>query len=226
MGWRRVGCPVCLFSVLGGMVTIPAPPVLVEVRVDQFIVEAVPSGSGLVLRHTSLSASAHDEVDQADHTGGITVSNPLAEIDACEDSAYNFWHHVVDGTFSWRYNSNSAPPGLSLDTEAVKESATNITTVNNNCGRADNVSATQSYAGTTTLHPNIGTGGACLTNDGVNVVGWGDLPSGSVATASGEIRHPILMFLSMAMSNSTRPIMTGRPVPALDASIALTSNRS
>ena len=81
---------------------------------------------------------------------------------------------------SWSFKASSTPAALSRDAarRAIKTGAAHITQAFNDCGRADQVSATSRLAGSTSLSPNIGSNSTCHSPDGHNVVGFGDL-SGS-----------------------------------------------
>ena len=57
----------------------------------------------------------------------------------------------------------------------VKRSFKNVVNARNDCGLADNVSATQSYLGTTSRKPAITPAGACNSPDGVSVIGFAPL---------------------------------------------------
>jgi hypothetical protein len=63
----------------------------------------------------------------------------------------------------------------------LKKAFNNITNENNDCGRADTVSATWSYLGTTTRVLGVTKAGACGSADGHNTVGFGALPAGYLA---------------------------------------------
>lgn len=77
----------------------------------------------------------------------------------------------------WKFRASSVPAGLNRgDVLAVlKKSFKNVVNARNDCGRADNVSATHSYLGTTSRKPAISAAGSCMSPDGHNVIGFGSL---------------------------------------------------
>lgn len=107
---------------------------------------------------------------------------------ACDDGAFNLSGHTWRETYAWRFHSGSTPAANSkanVETALVR-AAHSITTSRNNCGFADQVSATHDYRGRTSTAPNIrgtSTNVTCGNADGVNVVGFGGLPKGVLAVA-------------------------------------------
>jgi hypothetical protein len=81
---------------------------------------------------------------------------------------------------SWRFLASSTPSALSQSSaaSAFKSAANRITGAYNDCGLADNVSATHAYLGSTSTAIGVTNTGSCGTSDKVNVVGFGTLPSG------------------------------------------------
>jgi hypothetical protein len=104
----------------------------------------------------------------------------------CKDSAKNLLPYKVAGTLEWRFNAGSAPASTSVDNveAALKKAAGNITQSRNSCGMADQVGAKHHYAGRTTAGAQITSSGACQgTGNGINTVGFGDLPAGVLGLA-------------------------------------------
>ena len=102
-----------------------------------------------------------------------------AVLDVCADKAYtltgSWWH---DTTFQWSFQSSSTPSELRVGrtVKALRAGVADITREYNSCGRADHVSATSAYRGTTPTRPDIGAPQTCLGNgDGINVVAFGRL---------------------------------------------------
>ncbi len=95
----------------------------------------------------------------------------------CQDHAFRTLGAKQVSTYNWSFKSSSTPSGLNKSSVAnmLQKSFSNVTGANNDCGRADNVSATHHYQGTTTKSPN------CGTQDGSNVVGFGKLDFGVLA---------------------------------------------
>lgn len=95
----------------------------------------------------------------------------------CDDHAFNALGGKQRGAYKWSFGASSTPAGLNRNTVAsiLQKSFSNITGENNDCRRADTVSATHQYLGTTTRAPN------CNRKDGHNVVGFGKLSLGILA---------------------------------------------
>jgi hypothetical protein len=98
---------------------------------------------------------------------------------ACRDSAYKFlgpsaaWRQSL----RWSFRASSVPAGLSKTSvlAVIKKSFRNVTTSRNDCGMADQVSATSAYLGTTSRKPGVSGNGTCTGQDGHNVVGFGSM---------------------------------------------------
>jgi hypothetical protein len=110
-------------------------------------------------------------------------ASELAGTSACTDATYTTEGTTWAKRFDWSFNSVSTPAGLSSTgaETALKNSASRIETAYNDCGLADQVSATQSYLGTTPVGENIIKNATCGTDDGANVIGFGTLPVGVLA---------------------------------------------
>lgn len=95
----------------------------------------------------------------------------------CSDSAFNTLGGKQKGTYKWSFKASTTPSGLNKTSVAsvLQQSFSNVTGAHNDCGRADNVSATHQYLGTTSISPN------CNNQDGHNVVGFGQLDPGVLA---------------------------------------------
>lgn len=106
----------------------------------------------------------------------------------CSDRRYSLfsWRYP---SFRWRFNANSLPrkfkdraDGQEQVLRALRRANENITRSNNICGRGDRSSATMDFIGYTDRQPDI-SGAYCSKPDGVNVIGFGNLPSRSIAYA-------------------------------------------
>jgi Matrixin len=102
---------------------------------------------------------------------------------ACSDGAYTLYSGTWKSRLNWRFNASTTPSEINKDTATtgLRNAAENITHADNDCGLGDKVSATETYKGTTTKSPNMGTDGSCKGSDGTNVVAFGDLPSVDLA---------------------------------------------
>jgi hypothetical protein len=118
-------------------------------------------------------------------SGGGTVVSSIgagASPPPCSDDNYNFLGPGAawGSTLGWRFRQSSVPSGLSASgvLDKIKKSFRNVVNSRNDCGMADQVSATQSYLGTTGLKPGISRSGSCTGMDGHNVVGFAPLDGG------------------------------------------------
>lgn len=98
----------------------------------------------------------------------------------CDDGAYDDKDEKIDETHNWYYRDSTDPAELYIgDTvEHLRQAGINHTHVNNNCGRADNVSASLNYSGYTDAAANLNSSGTSCDGDGnsQSVVEFGDLP--------------------------------------------------
>jgi hypothetical protein len=119
--------------------------------------------------------------------GTAAPDQPVAAAQAapgpCNDSAYSLLGGRWKQTLNWSYQSSSTPGELSASAAltVIKRSFKNITGARNDCGLADEVSATSNYNGQTSAKPSVTRRGRCGVRDGQNVVGFGSLPSGILA---------------------------------------------
>ena len=119
------------------------------------------------------------------HGDGTSVraapGRQIAAKSACGDTAYAFLgpNAAWERTLAWSFRASSVPAGLNVaDVLAViKKSFRNVTNGRNDCGLADNISATHRYLGTTSVKPGVSSSGRCTGMDGRNVVGFGALGS-------------------------------------------------
>ena len=95
----------------------------------------------------------------------------------CQDRAFNTLGGKQKTTYKWSFRQTSTPSGLGRSAVAavLNKAFNNVTGENNDCGRADTVSATSHYLGTTSLSPN------CSNRDGHNVIGFAKLDPGTLA---------------------------------------------
>lgn len=117
---------------------------------------------------------------------GAPETPPSAALDApsaCSDGAYSLLGgHWID-TLEWSFKASSTPIYLdSADVLVVlKRSFDNMTDAHNDCGLPDTIGATAQYLGQTGYAPSVTRRGRCAASDGRNVIGFGSLPSGTLA---------------------------------------------
>jgi len=139
---------------------------------------AAASPVRLVVDEIRMPSRAEDKL-----AGGVGISPP-----PCQDNAFNLIGGKQTSTYKWSFKASSTPAGLNKSSVAntLKKSFGNVTGAHNDCGRADKISATSQYLGTTSTAPN------CNAMDGKNVVGFGSLDPGVLAVtcywiSSGKI---------------------------------------
>jgi hypothetical protein len=135
------------------------------------------------LRSFGISTRADGTVEIHRDGGASPGQGTRTSPSACSDSGYTLYSTKWTSTYKWWFRASTTPSGISQDSaaDALKSAATNITTAHNDCGLADQVSATHAYQGTTTKVVNIDKGSTCLTGDGSSVVSFGTLNSSYLA---------------------------------------------
>ncbi|MGN8025402.1 matrixin family metalloprotease [Microbacterium sp. 22242] len=146
--------------------------------------------------------------------GGLFGSAPTAPAPApaptapapakCSDSSYTLMGYAWAKPIDWSYD----PAGERADASAAIERAASAWTGDiTACGTSVHTTAQQSYLGTTPAAPAVTDAGSCGSSDGANVVGWGSLPTGTLAvtctwsTNAGEaISSDIRLSTSYAWS--------------------------
>lgn len=97
----------------------------------------------------------------------------------CNDTKYSFIgpSSAWASTLGWRFRASSTPAGLSSSAAlgVIKKSFKNIVNSRNDCGLADEVTATSSYLGTTSRKPGVSASGSCTAPDGYSVIGFAPL---------------------------------------------------
>lgn len=130
----------------------------------------------LVITHLEDDTVLLSEVGE----GAGSQSGGTGPVD-CSDEAFNDQDVIMDAQESWSVDWSSKPSYLTqAETEdALRRGGTNVTQANNNCGRADYISASLTYnSQNATWGPDISAQAECGAGgyDGNSVVGFGDLP--------------------------------------------------
>jgi hypothetical protein len=130
-------------------------------------------------------------------TSSIRLLTPnVSSVSPCDQIgvAYTGWIVSSNGGFHYRINSGSFPGELDTANtiQAIRDAGTNITTVNNDCGFGDSVSATIAYDGTTShgvdMHQDASDTTTCDSSsnrDGVSVVGFGTVRVSGIPLRAG-----------------------------------------
>jgi hypothetical protein len=139
---------------------------------------------------------------------------PVGSLPPCQDRAFRLTGQHWNRTYHWLFRARSAPaylPRIRVR-DALRRAASNITGARNDCGRRDRVSAEHHYDGTTRLGPNI-TAAGCDNQgrDGVNVIGFRDLPARMVALTCWwwVVGNPITIEADLAFNKSDFRWRTG-----------------
>jgi hypothetical protein len=154
-------------------VTVQVPPPGQGVWFDAVLARGGAFGLGMETDRSG-RVSIHDDAT----TAGLQLA-ATATTDPCKDGAYKLGGTKWSTDFGWWYQSSSTPTNLYAGSTAtaLQRAVGHITGGYNNCGLSDGVSATSTYLGATTTSTNISSSAGCLTSDGINVVGFGSLPS-------------------------------------------------
>ena len=168
----------------------------------------VDGGSGAVVPEPGMTVTA-----DATYTGGhqhLTVSNPRGDqisLDGvgaeprseaspdlgtrasgpspCQDGYHNSRGYKVYNYNRWYANIGSIPDYLSKPgaVAAMKRGGANIFGVQDSCGIPDRVKGELRFQGGTRRSVDINSNGSCNANDGRSVIGFGNLPDGTLAYA-------------------------------------------
>ena len=147
---------------------------------ETYEIETLPDGTVVERYIPEIEHGDEDDIDFADD-GEVGA----AASSACSQSSYSFFGGRWGGTYNWYFNSSSTPSYLSSDgvVGALRGAINNITQSRNSCGWSDKVGARAAYQGRRARSVNVSRGGSCTSPDGVNMVGFGDLPRGTLAVA-------------------------------------------
>lgn len=172
--------PGDVVSVDGATVTAPAPGHAVAMTLDR-----VDGNSTTLLVSTDadgrVTVSAGGDVVAPDSEAGGSPGK-------CNDPAYSLINGSSwPGTYEWHYRLSTTPDELTdkQARSALRRSADNITEASNRCGLTDDVSATNSYEGSTTQPSDVNSIPACAAIPGnQNVTEFGDMLTAGVLAAT------------------------------------------
>lgn len=139
--------------------------------------------NGVVAEAVRVDGQETETVDEQPATAGNATQPRLAGTPAsCADGAYTMSGYKASGTLRFGYNGAGAPASVARYASlAVRNSLVAVTSGANRCKLPATVKASGLYTGGSTRTPQVSTSGSCFGNDGVNVVGWGILPTGYLA---------------------------------------------
>jgi matrixin len=167
------------------------------VRAGDFALEVPPAGETVTIAIDTDDGGVLTLSLATSPDGVVSVVAPPAEEPTviagatapCQDGAFHLAGHKWKTNYAWHFDAGSTPNANNKDkVEAGLLTAANaITHSRNDCGLADQISATHSYAGRTTRGPNIRTTSSgtvvCGSRDNQNTVGFGALPSNFLGVA-------------------------------------------
>ncbi len=142
-------------------------------------------------QHLTVSNPRGDEIS-LDGVGPEPRSEASSELNTrasgpspCQDGYYDSRGYKVYNYNRWYANVGSIPDYLSKSgaVAAMKRGGVNIFKVQDSCGVPDRVKGEMRYQGGTSRSVDINSDGSCNANDGKSVVGFGDLPDGTLAYA-------------------------------------------
>lgn len=172
--------PGDVVTVDGATVTAPAPGNAVAMTIDRIDATSTTLVVSTDADGTVSVDSGADVVAPDDTTGGSP--------DKCNDPAYSLINGASwPGTYEWNFRRSTTPNELTKGqaTRALKQSADNITGADNNCGIADQVSATNSYEGNTSQPSDVNAVPACAAVPGSqNVTEFGDILGTGILAAT------------------------------------------
>jgi hypothetical protein len=162
-------------AVLGAVLMLTAAPAASAQPSGAALGPAVRHVEDLFVGRVARSALLADAWLAADTGRSASARSPQP----CNDKAFTLEGGRWRSAYQWSFRVGSTPAGLdrAAAAGAIRRGVDNIVNANNDCGRADRVSARARYLGTTTRKP------SCNISDGYNVVGFRKLPAGTAARA-------------------------------------------
>ena len=129
----------------------------------------------------SLEGVGPEARSEASSDFGTMATSPRS----CRDGYYYSRGYKVYNYNRWYANAGSIPGSLSKSgaVGAMKSGGANIFKVQDSCGIPDRVKGELRYQGRAQRSADINTNGSCNANDGKSVIGFGDLPDGTLAYA-------------------------------------------
>ena len=155
------------------------------------VVQLLEWGDEVAAAHDDLLAASPGLIGLDPTVGAKAMVDPDAQHRdgraECRDRDHNLFAWRTT-RYQWRYSTATTPRkfrqrggGEQAIIDAIIRANQNIVRATNVCGRSDMVSASFSYLGTTTRRTDVGTNGSCGRGDGQSVIGWGRLPTRSIA---------------------------------------------
>lgn len=163
-----------------GALSVQIPPPGTRVVAEAIYPEGATMLAVAVDEDGQISYPDSEPVDEI-LPGSAGASSPSA----CSDSAYDDKDEEQAGTWGWYLGDGARPAGISTTTvtASLKQAVGWITTSYNDCGYADEVSASATYKGVSTYESDMTTSGGKTTcgdgsldgRDGKSVVDFGNI---------------------------------------------------
>ena len=176
-------CPVAGRVIVDGGIGAVVPEPGMTVTADatsteghQELTVSNPRGDEISLEGVGLESRSESSSDLQTRASGPSP---------CQDPYYSSRGYKVYKYNRWYANVGSIPGGISKSgaVKAMKRGGANIFRVQDSCGIRDRVKGELRYEGGTSRSVDINSNGTCSANDGKSVIGFGDLPDGTVAYA-------------------------------------------
>ncbi|WP_434384987.1 matrixin family metalloprotease [Melittangium boletus] len=158
-------------------------------------VQVPPAGEGRYVEVLYADGHSEELILQTETGGKVALvhgipsapSRSAQAVGACADGAYTLSGPKWTQPLRWTFNAGTTPPELTVDAAeaALRAAASNITTGNNDCGLAGATSARHEYQGRAARTANSCDG----QGDGLNAVGFGDIPSGALAVTCSRFSN-------------------------------------
>lgn len=176
------------FAVPAAGVTLTAAPVAAGDTDPGDVVIANRGAAGIAVQDAevwggSLAAVRQERAAQQRRTLGPTIRGTVSHGGAttsasCGSKAYVLTGAHWESPIRWRYNPSGAKVSKVAAFQRGAEAWTGTITA---CGQTVQSAAAQKYLGTTKQQPAVTADGGCGASDSTSVIGWGTLPSTTLA---------------------------------------------
>lgn len=176
------------FAVPAAGVTLTAAPVAVGDTDPGDVVIANRGAAGIAVQVDEVwggspTAVRQERAAQQRRTLGPTIRGTVSHGGAttsasCGSKAYTLTGAHWESPIRWRYNPSGAKVSKVAAFQRGAEAWTGTITA---CGQTVQSAAVQEYLGTTKQQPSVTADGGCGTSNSTSVVGWGTLPSKTLA---------------------------------------------
>lgn len=179
---RLADCPLVGRMIIDGDIGAVVPPRGYLVGAEALLADG--GSSSFKIRTSAAGVVTFDDVGREESGSGSVgvLSSPAA----CDDGFFIKEGHDENDLYEWMFNRDTTPTMQVTKDNAethLRAGITNITHQDNDCGLADQVSATSSYVGDTNDIPDINSDSTCNSQDFNNVADFGNLANNHVGYA-------------------------------------------